>query len=68
MKSQMNYKVETANPDRHYDALSRFLNYFEPDPIAAADIREWDRRSEGHIVRRSIVRGTSHMNFIFGLG
>jgi GNAT superfamily N-acetyltransferase len=52
----MKFTIETANPDLHYDALARFLNHFEPDPIAAADIREWDRRSEGHIVRRSIVR------------
>jgi len=54
----MKFTVEQANPDQHYEALARFLNHFEPDPIAAADIREWDRRSEGHIVRRSIVRDT----------
>ncbi|MCB0110031.1 MAG: hypothetical protein KDE53_29115, partial [Caldilineaceae bacterium] len=52
----MKFTVEQAIPDQHYDALARLLNQFEPDPIAAADIREWDRRSEGHIVRRSIVR------------
>ncbi len=52
----MKFTIEQANPEQHYDALARFLNHFEPDPIAAADIREWDRRSEGHIVRRSIVR------------
>lgn len=52
----MKFIIETANPDLHYDALAKFLNHFEPDPIAATDIREWDRRSEGHIVRRNIVR------------
>ncbi len=52
----MKFTIQQANPKSDYDALARFLNHFEPDPIAAADIREWDRRSEGHIVRRSIVR------------
>lgn len=51
----MKFTIEQANPELHYDALAHFLNHFEPDPIAAADIREWDRRSEGQIVRRAIV-------------
>lgn len=52
----MTFIVEQANPDLHYAALARFLNHFEPDPITAADLHEWDRRNIGNTLRRSIVR------------
>lgn len=52
----MSYQVEIADPKRDYDPLANLLNLFEPDPIAATDIREWDRRNEENILRRSIVR------------
>ncbi|MEZ4860632.1 MAG: GNAT family N-acetyltransferase [Caldilineaceae bacterium] len=51
----MTYFVEIANPAVHYPALARLLNHFEPDPIAAANIQEWDRRNEGNILQRSVV-------------
>ena len=56
MKAQTNYPIEVADPALHYDALATFLNHFEPDPIGAADIREWDRRNVDNILRRTIVR------------
>ncbi|MEZ4711576.1 MAG: GNAT family N-acetyltransferase [Caldilineaceae bacterium] len=56
MNAQTNYHIEIADPEAHYDALATFLNHFEPDPIAAADIREWDRRNVDNILRRAIVR------------
>lgn len=52
----MEYHVEIADPATHYAALATFLNHFEPDPIGAADIREWDRRNVDNILRRAIVR------------
>ncbi|MCB0085885.1 MAG: GNAT family N-acetyltransferase [Caldilineaceae bacterium] len=56
MNAQINYSIEIADPELHYDALATFLNHFEPDPIGAADIREWDRRNVDNILRRTVVR------------
>lgn len=53
----MTFKIERANPQRDYAALARFLSAFEPDPISATQIHEWDQRLADSIVRRSIVRG-----------
>ncbi|MBV7330607.1 GNAT family N-acetyltransferase [Chloroflexi bacterium TSY] len=52
----MTFTIETANPERDYDSLATFLNHFEPDPISAADIHEWDQRNAENTLRRSVVR------------
>lgn len=49
-------EIRIADPDRDYDALATFLNHFEPDPIAASDICEWDRRNADNVLRRTVVR------------
>ncbi len=51
----MNYHIQNADPAQQYTALAKLLNQFEPDPIAAADIREWDRRNAENILRRRVV-------------
>lgn len=52
----MTYQIEVADPDSDYDALAIFMNTFEPDPISAADLREWDQRNADNILRRCIVK------------
>lgn len=49
--------ITSADPLADYEALAQFLNEFEPDPISAAQIREWDARQADSILRRHILRG-----------